>query len=160
MIHEVYEHENAQELFENELDIALDAGIKTIIIEPSKLGDETSGWITIGNCLHKTSVLSGLGCLISGSVWPDKGIVYLPLGFISIVCASVYGVSWQFDPCCKYQVEHSLRKLQRLPVHSLTSTTPVVLVRKDDKRRKILHNTVSLAASAFCVWKLYKTYIE
>lgn len=160
IIHEIYENDNASEYFESELEQALETRIRTIIIEPSKLGDETARWITVGNCLHKTSVLCGLGCLMTGITWPDKGFVYFPLGFCSIVCAGVYTVSWQFDPCCKYQVEYNSHRLQRLPLHNLTSSSPVVLVRKDDTRRKILHNLLAGLSTAYCAWRFYDWYFE
>lgn len=160
IIREIYENDNAAEYFENELEHALDSKTQTIIIEPSKLGDETARWITVGNCLHKTSVLSGLVCLSSGLAWKEKGLLYFPLGFVSVVCAGVYAVSWQFDPCCKYQVEYDSRRLQKLPLHTITSSSPVVLVRRDDTRRKVLHNTLALASAAYCGWKFYEWYLK
>lgn len=74
------------------------------------------------------------------------------------MCRALYGISWQFDPCCKYQVEYDAYKLSRLPLHTLTSSTPVVLVRKDDLHRKRLHNTIALAALVYCVKKVYELY--
>ncbi|KAL8576666.1 hypothetical protein ACOMHN_025141 [Nucella lapillus] len=156
VIREIYEHESSHEEFEVELDLALDSGIKTIVVEPSKLGNEAAKWIMCGNCLHKTAVLSGLGSLAVAGMWPARVEVSLPLGFLSVMCAGVYAISWQFDPCCKYQVETNLNKVPKLPLHSLTTTTPVILVRKDDSRRKFLHNTVSLVAGGLCVYKLYQ----
>ncbi len=131
-----------------------------IIIEPTKLGDETSRWIRVGNCLHKTAVLSGITGLATGITWPHRGLVYFPMSFISIVCTGVYMISWQFDPCCKYQVEHNRKRLQKLPLHNLTSSSPIVLMRRDDTKRKILHTTVSLAATAYCAWIFYDWYIK
>ncbi|KAK7112213.1 transmembrane protein 11, mitochondrial-like [Littorina saxatilis] len=158
VIREIYEHESSQEEFEVELDRALDSGVKTIVIEPSKLGDEASRWITCGNCLHKSAVLSGLGSLICARMWPEHNEIYMPMGFLSVICAGVYAISWQFDPCSKYQVETNMNKVPKLPLHSLTTTTPVILVRKDDARRKVLHNTVSLIAGGWCAYKLYKLH--
>ncbi|XP_050390507.1 transmembrane protein 11, mitochondrial [Patella vulgata] len=160
IIREIYEHEDAQEEFEYELDRALEAGIQTIIIEPTRLGDETSRWISVGNFLHKTSVLAGLGSLICGGTWPDRGYLFLPLGAVSVICAAVHTISWQTDPCSKYQVEGDIKKLPRLPLHSLTTSTPVVLVKKNDFRRKVLHTTVSLAAGAYCGSKIHKWYFQ
>lgn len=37
-----------------------------IIIEPTRLADETGRWITVGNCLHKTSMVAGLASICSG----------------------------------------------------------------------------------------------
>ncbi|XP_023230590.1 transmembrane protein 11, mitochondrial-like [Centruroides sculpturatus] len=158
IIQEIYEGENSHEAFENELERALEAGCATIIIEPSRLGEETARWISIGNCLHKTAVLMGFGSIASTYLWPDKLYICCPMGCVSFFCSGLYGVSWQFDPCCKYQVEYNSKKLARLPLHTLNSTSPVVLVRRDDSRRKLLHTTISLIAVAHCAWLIYKLY--
>ena len=158
IIREVYEHEYSAEEFEVELDKALEKKHQTIVVEPTRLGEDTARWITLGNCLHKSAVLSGLGCLCLGAAWPEKPAVYFPFGFVSIGCAGVYAISWQFDPCCKYQVEYDLMKVPKLPIHKLTTTTPVVLVRKDDRRRKVLQNIVALAAGSYCCYRLYSWY--
>ncbi|KAK0046209.1 transmembrane protein 11-B mitochondrial-like isoform X1 [Biomphalaria pfeifferi] len=159
IIREIYEHEYSTEEFEVELDRALVKKAQTIVIEPARLGDDTARWIACGNCLHKTAVLSGLGCLVCGLLRPNNGILFLPMGFTSVVCAGVYAISWQFDPCCKYQVEYDLMKVPKLPLHTLTTTTPVVLIRKDDSRRKVLQNVLAIAAGSFCFYKLYKWYM-
>lgn len=156
IVREVYE-QGGEDAFENELDRALEVETQTIVIEPIKLGLETARWITIGNGLHKISVLSGLGCLVASAVVKERAVV-LSLGFTSFICAGVYAASWQFDPCCKYQVENDIRRLDRLPLHKLSTSSPIVLVRKDDNRRKILHNTIAMAAVSLCCWKLYKWY--
>ncbi|KAM5153025.1 transmembrane protein 11, mitochondrial [Mantella aurantiaca] len=161
IVHEIYNGDNAQDQFEYELEQALEAQYKYIVIEPTRIGDETARWITVGNCLHKTAVLSGTVCLLTPLVMPSEYSPYmsLPAGILSLACSTLYGISWQFDPCCKYQVEYDAYKLSRLPLHTLTSSTPVVLVRKDDVHRKRLHNTIALAALAYCVKKLYELYL-
>lgn len=161
IVHEIYNGENAQDQFEYELEQALEAQYKYIVIEPTRIGDETARWISVGNCLHKTAVLSGTFCLLTPLVLPSEYSPYLslPAGILSLACSTLYGISWQFDPCCKYQVEYDAYKLSRLPLHTLTSSTPVVLVRKDDVHRKRLHNTIALAALAYCVKKLYEIYV-
>ncbi|KAK2833704.1 hypothetical protein Q5P01_017593 [Channa striata] len=160
IVHEIYNGENAQDQFEYELEQALEAQYKYIIIEPTRIGDETARWITVGNCLHKTAVLSGAACLLTPLSLPIEYTRYvaLPAGALSVACAALYGISWQFDPCCKYQVEYDSQKLSRLPLHTLTSSTPVVLVRRDDIHRKRLHNTIALAALAYCAKKIYELY--
>ena len=159
-INEVYDNENAYEKFEMELERALEAGVTVIVIEPSRLGDETARWIAFGNCLHKTAVLAGLGSVATAFIWTDKPYVCLPLGIISVLCTGVYTLSWQFDPCVKYQVETDFRKLLReYPQFSvLSSTSSVVLVRRDNSRRKMLHSGISLIAAIFCMWRLYDTF--
>lgn len=116
------------------------------------LGEETSRWIRVGNCLHKTAVLSGLSSIFMPYVLPEGSpppAIYFgaPAALLSLGCAALYGISWQFDPCCKYQVTVNSRELSELNVQNLTNASPVVLVRKDDKYRKTLHNSVALAAT-------------
>lgn len=67
IIREIYDSENANETFEYELERALESECSLIVIEPSKLGDETSRWITVGNCLHKTAALSGAAAILAGN---------------------------------------------------------------------------------------------
>ena len=112
VIREVYDSDNAQELFEMELERALQVrnlyffkshfggikkipwteapytetasmphlnciydylkvGCRTIVIEPTKLGEETAKWISIGNLLHKISLISGCGAFAVGTyvIW-------------------------------------------------------------------------------------------
>lgn len=156
IIREVYDGPDSQEFFAMELEKALDSSCAVIVIEPSQLGDETARWITVGNALHKTAVLSGLSSIVTGFVWPQTVVPQAPLGIFSVLCTGLYTASWQFDHCVKYQVERDPKKLARLPILSaLTAASPVVLVRKDDTRRKILHCSVSMAAAALCVYRLY-----
>ena len=68
IIREVYDGENAYESFEYELEKALESECQLIVIEPTKLGDETSRWISVGNCLHKTSAISGVAAILTGKV--------------------------------------------------------------------------------------------
>lgn len=103
VIREVYEGDE-QETFETELEKALESKVNYIIIEPQRLGDETARWITVGNCLHKTAVLSGLASIVCGSVWPNRPVFSSPLCAVSIFCAGLYTVSWNVDYCCQYQV--------------------------------------------------------
>ncbi|XP_016089874.1 transmembrane protein 11, mitochondrial isoform X2 [Sinocyclocheilus rhinocerous] len=160
IVHEIYNGENAQEQFEYELEQALEAQYRYIVIEPTRIGDETARWVAVGNCLHKTAVLAGAVCLLTPLALPAdySRYVALPAGTLSLACAALYSISWQFDPCCKYQVEYDSQKLSRLPLHTLTSSSPVVLVRRDDVHRKRLHNTIALAALAYCAKKIYELY--
>ncbi|XP_014259079.1 transmembrane protein 11 homolog, mitochondrial [Cimex lectularius] len=159
IIKEVYDNENAHETFGDELERALELGYRIIIIEPPRLGDETARWITVGNCLHKTAVISGLGAVLFGLMWEEYPLAYAPLGAVSFFCTGLYTVSWQFDPCVKYQVFPDSKRLAKLPLfNALSSASPIVLIRKNDSRRKILHCSVTLLSTAFCTWKLYKLF--
>ena len=114
-------------------------------------------WIRFGNFLHKTAVTSCLGGLVLVPLLPNRlfGYVCLPLGFAGVGCASLYAVSWQFDPCCKYQVDREGRELTHIASHELHSASPVVLVFRNDKYRKRLHNILALAMCAVLGWRLY-----
>lgn len=100
----MYEDQDSYEKFIAELDKALDEHYETIIIEPAKVGDETSRWIRVGNCLHKTAMLSGLASVASGIIWPKNLHSMCACAAISTFCSSIYWISWSYDPCVKYQV--------------------------------------------------------
>lgn len=106
VIREVYEGDE-HERFEAELEKALEAKVNYIIIEPQRLGDETARWITVGNCLHKTAVISGLASIVCGSLWPERPVFSSPLCAVSIFCTGLYTISWNVDYCCQYQVRDS-----------------------------------------------------
>uniref|UniRef100_T1H762 Uncharacterized protein n=1 Tax=Megaselia scalaris TaxID=36166 RepID=T1H762_MEGSC len=103
VIREVYDNGVAFEKFEQLLDKALEAKVDYIIIEPTRLGDETGRWIYVGNCLHKTAVISGIASIISSLIWQNRLLVSSPICVISIFCTGLYTVSWNYDPCCQYQ---------------------------------------------------------
>lgn len=156
VVSDSYDAETTLSLFEG----ALEEQSPIIVIEPVQLGEETSKWIRVGNCLHKTAVLSALSCTALGTVrspsCTTSTAVCIGLGAASVVCAAVYAVSWQFDPCCKYQPAAADSEILRcLPLVMMSSTSPVVLVRHDDTRRKWLQNTLAVAATVVCLWRFY-----
>lgn len=155
VIADVYD---SNEMAYNVLEQALETEAAMIVIEPYQLGDETSRWIRVGNCLHKTTVLTAAGCFIFGQLFPKNNIGCVSLSLGSLLCATIYAISWQFDPCCKYQVETDAKKLAQIPFESLSSTSPVVLVRKDDTRRKILHNSLAVASGIYCAMRCFQWY--
>ncbi|XP_076674144.1 transmembrane protein Pmi isoform X1 [Andrena cerasifolii] len=159
IIREVYDNENAHETFEYELERALESECSLIVIEPSKLGDETSRWIAVGNCLHKTAALAGLTAITTGLLWGDRPYICGSLGFISVISCGLYTVSWQFDPCCQYQVETDTSKLPHVELLAvLGPSSPTFLVRKDDTRRRILHTTITLVALSISAWRVYQAF--
>ena len=162
VIHEVYDSEDAELFFEDQLERSLEAQIPYIIIEPIKIGNETAKWIQLGNFIHKTAVLAGLGCLITPLILPKKfgETVSVTLGGLTLSCTGLYGLSWQFDPCCKYQVEYDVKDLEKLNLEGLTTASPVVLVRKDDTYRKRLHNFAAICVTVYFAWKAYKWYLS
>ena len=139
---------------EQELERAFEEEAQLIIIEPTVLGNEVAKWIALGNFLHKASVISGL--LSFGIHRFDKSRYNLIIGCgtISSLCAITYAVCWKDDPCCKFQVAEQVPDLEHM-VTSLGSANPVVLVRRNDSRRKVLHNIIASLTGALCASKLF-----
>lgn len=103
IIREVYDSENANEIFEQQLEQALVNSVDTIIIEPYKLGDETSRWIAVGNCLHKSVSLLVCSMSIIHRMGTYKQINYFCTGCVSwlriyIICFCVAGQSVRVCP--------------------------------------------------------------
>ena len=161
IIHEAddpdFDENFTQELYDTELELALNREYPMIVIEPKVLGDQISRWIQVGNFIHKSSVICSLGCLVSPLILPanNRTMISMSLGGTSLLLTAVYDVSWQFDPCCKYQVDYDSHSLVKVPLERLTLPSPIVLVYKDDRYRKILHNVASLAVCAYMGYKAY-----
>lgn len=143
-----------------ELEAVLEREYALVIIEPWKLGDHVIHWIKGGNFLHKSSVLSNLGALALIPFVPREIVRYtvVPLGVFGVLCGVIYNVSWYRDPCCKYQVDYNGEELSRVPSRVLSTRSPVILVRRNDTYRVILHSTLSVFVTSFFCWKLYKSY--
>jgi len=67
----------------------------------------TGRWIWVGNCLHKTAVATGVVSLVASLLWRDRPIIAAPACALSLFCTGLYTVSWNYDPCCQYQVGNS-----------------------------------------------------
>jgi len=184
VVREIYDSENSHEFFEKQLDRLLEAGVRYIVIEPGRLGDETSRWLSVGGLLHRAAVDVGLVsliagkrpfphlgskctiyiltfvCPIAGVLWPDRPVVCVPLAAVSVLAAGLYTLSWHPDPCCQYQVERDARALAELSrkYPSVNSSPTTILVRREALRtqRNLIHWSVALAAAAFSSFRLYK----
>lgn len=182
IIREIFD--GAHELFENELEHALDIGCQTIVIEPCRLGEETARWIFVGDCLSKASILTGLGSVASGLLLPDRPVAQFSLLAASLLTNTMHTLSWQSDICSAYRVERNPDAWSKLVgntkqfsdnVSLVTSTeylntlnnnarqdklSPVILCRRSDReirRSNLLKAAVSLLAFAFSVFRLFKT---
>lgn len=185
IIREIFD--GAHDLFENELEHALDIGCQTIVIEPCRLGEETARWIAFGDVLARTSIFTGLGSVVSGLLWPDRPLAQFSLLATSLLTNSVHTLSWQSDICSSYKVDRSPDAWDKLvadaktPQYSdsvslVTSTdylhnmstnngrkdkaSPVILCRRPDgeiRRSNWFKAAVSLLAFAFSMFRLIKT---
>lgn len=140
------------------MESALENQYTLIVIEPLGLGDHVIRWIRVGNFLHKSSVLADLGCLMILPFVPRKVVLFtaLPLGVFGVGCACLYNFSWRKDPCCKYQVDYKGTSLAQISSHELHTQNPVILIKRNDKYRKILHNTLAMVVFGIFAWRLYK----
>ena len=157
-----YGPEDQSDDLEEQLEDALEDEAIHIIIESKRIGDETTKWIQMGNFLHKSTVLTGFSCIVTGLTVSTKynNYICIPFGVFSLSCASLYGVSWQYDPCCKYQIEQDPQTLASLQIENLTSSLVVVLKRREDKYRKRLHNFFALGVAGYFGWKCYRWYTQ
>ena len=69
------------------------------------MGEDTENWITYGNYLHRSAIATGVFAIFSGVYWQDYRFLPLPFGFSSCLCATLYAVCWDFDPCSKYKID-------------------------------------------------------
>lgn len=147
---------------ECQLEDALETGYTLVVVEPPGLGDHCIKWIRVGNFLHKSAVLSAIGTLVATPFIPVRISFFttFPLGVFSIGCATFYAVSWKYDPCCKYQVDYKGRELPKIPSHDIHTSSPVILVRRNDKYRKIVHNTLAVAVAAYLGWVAYRHFSQ
>uniref|UniRef100_A0A182J857 Uncharacterized protein n=1 Tax=Anopheles atroparvus TaxID=41427 RepID=A0A182J857_ANOAO len=156
VIREVYEGENALEMFQADLNKALFDKVRFIIIEPTRLGEETERWIAVGNCLHKTALISGAASFAIGLVWREKLTIYsASFCAVSMFCTSLYAFCWTCDPCVEYQVERKPRNLMKILVPEGASS-PVVLVHTGNRFATISHRIVTALATSVCVWTVYR----
>lgn len=92
-----------------------------------------------------------------GLIWKDRAYICGPFGCIAFVTCGLYTVSWQFDPCCQYQVETDTSKLPHMELLAvLGPSSPTFLVRKDDRRRRILHTSLTFMALGISAWRVYQ----
>lgn len=95
VIQEVYDGEFSQQYFQMELERALDAECEVIVIEPMQLGDETARWISVGNYLHKSAVVSGFGSIAAGN---SSCTTILSAALIRLSCRFIVARK-SFDMC-------------------------------------------------------------
>jgi len=161
VIHSLPEgQEGGSEALQCQFEDAMDKQFSVIVVEPPGLGSDCIKWIKLGNFLHKSSVLTTFGFLVSIPFVPTKYVLMstAPIGLFGVVCAGVYSLSWQSDSCCKYQVDYRGRMLTRIPSQDIQSSNPIVLVRRNDKYRKYLQNTLSVIALGYVGFLVYKYY--
>ncbi len=160
MIHNSETSGNTEASLRCQFDEAMERQYCVIVVEPPGLGSECIRWIKLGNFLHKTSVLTTMGFLVTVPIVPTKYAIAttVPLGLFGVCCAAAYSLSWQSDPCCKYQVDYRGQVLTRIPSQDIHCPNPIVLVRRNDKYRKILQNTFSVVVVGYVGLMIYRHF--
>ena len=141
------------------LERAITAGCDLIAIEAAPMANEAARSIQLGNALHKTSVLTGLG--FWPALWLDAPFerTLLPLCAASAGCCLLYDLFWQRDPLCKYQIDSHGDRMVDVPSDMIKDgTSYVLLIRRDDSARKVLQRTIALGVVAYCGLKLQRTF--
>ncbi|OTF70209.1 hypothetical protein BLA29_000590 [Euroglyphus maynei] len=112
VIREIFD--GAHELFENELERAFEFGCSIIVIEPCRLGEETARWIWFGEYLTRYSIITGIGSIITGLLWPNRIFIQSALIGTALLAHGIHIVSWQQDICSNYRVESDPEQYLRL----------------------------------------------
>lgn len=112
VIREIFD--GAHELFENELERAFEFGCPTIVIEPCRLGEETARWIWFGEYLTRYSIITGIGSIITGLLWPNRIFIQSTLIGTALLAHGIHLVSWQQDICSQYRVESNPEQYLKL----------------------------------------------
>lgn len=161
IIREFYRNEScteAQEYFESELEAALEARVKLIVIEPKQFGESTARYIYIGNILEKSAISSAVISIVSSLLLPERTIIYLPLSTFALICTSLYSISWSTDACSTYRVisfnqrsvddDKELRKLRECLC--CENPTPIILHKNDglptQTQRNLFHRSIAFIA--------------
>lgn len=159
VIREMYNGLDAQELFETELDKAIEAGIDVIVIEPRRLGEETARWIGFGSCLSQTAFVAGTGSILTSFLCRHKPLVYCPLSGLSLFCAAFYNFSWKSDPCSKYRTctdEERRNPFVQNVAPSIPSPPVILIKRSDNGSATLIHSAIALLALAVSAFNLFK----
>lgn len=101
--------------------------------------------------------MSGLAAAAAGYIWPKNLVISGPLCIVSLFCTGLYTISWNYDPCCQYQVEANAKKLSKVP-ELKDFSSPVVLVYKPNTKSICLQRLSLALALSFCGYRIYETF--
>jgi hypothetical protein len=141
-----------------QLDEAVNQGIQTILIEPTKLGNRTITWLTLGKYLRRFSTSMGICCLLSGFKLPENHEIHIITGSLNLILGTFYFISWNSDSCITYRYEQSLNKLPNyVPRDQIRTSKPVILVKdKSYLIKNILHRSIFSISLTYLTYKFFK----
>jgi len=140
-----------------QLEHAACSRIKYLIVEDEKLYHPICKCIRFGNLVHKTCVITGtLSVLVSGLAANTFIGIYASLtcASVSLLCSVFYFASWQSDYLAKYQIVRDPSTILRLSSFS-QSDNAIFLQYRNDQRRKVLHNVLSVFSMFTSMNKFY-----
>ncbi|KAF0986992.1 hypothetical protein HZS_3161, partial [Henneguya salminicola] len=137
----------------NHLEDTLEFSPNFVIIESESFAVRIAKWLAMGNLLHKAATISGLFSFFINILskyanpYPTAQIIRITLACISLSTSFMYNFFWSPDPCSKYQIVKNSSQLRKFNYLKKKRTKPsLILIKKNDKYRKILHSFLSLAA--------------
>lgn len=124
-----------------ELTEAMGHNFDAILLSDISLGKRVCGWIQFGNFLHKLGVLTGVSSLLLNIAQTSDWLT-ASVSFCSIFSISVYNAIWRRDIVSCYQLDTRGDFIANVPLSSVKSGSMMVLVKRDDKYRRLLHNLI------------------
>ena len=124
-----------------ELNEAMRHNFDAILLSDISLGKRVCSWIQFGNFLHKIGVLTGLSSLLLNIAQTSDWLT-ASVSFCSIISISAYNAIWRRDIVSCYQLDTRGDFVANVPLSSVKSGSLMVLVKRDDRYRRLLHNLI------------------
>ena len=134
-----------------ELNEAMGHNFDAILLSDISLGKRVCNWIQFGNFLHKIGVLTGVSSLLLNIAQASDWLA-ASVSLCSIISISAYNAIWRRDIVSCYQLDTRGDFVANVPLSCVKSGSLMVLVRRDDKYRRLLHNLIGCFLIAqFCL---------
>ena len=127
---------------ELELRDALQLDYDVIVLSDISLGHRVCKWIQFGNILHKSAVVSSATCLFLNLATQTADWLITCLSLYSIFSVAVYNAMWRRDTMSQYQLDTRGDFVSQMPLSSVRSKSLMILKKRDDTYRRILHNLI------------------
>ena len=127
---------------ELELKDALKQDYDVIVLSDISLGQKVCKWIQFGNILHKSAVVSGTTCVVLNLATQTPDWFTTCMSLCSILSITLYNAMWRRDTVSRYQLDTRGDFVSQMPLSSVRSRSLMVLMKRDDCYRRILHNLI------------------
>ena len=140
---------------ELELKEALKQNYDVIVLSDIALGQRVCKWIQFGNILHKSAVISGISCCVLNIATQTADWLTNAISLCSLLSITVYNTMWRRDTVSRYQLDTRGDFVSQMPLSSVKSRSLMVLIKRDDCYRRILHNLIGCILVLHMGLKLY-----